>query len=159
MPLGVHRRYSAHAAPLGHERRWKSGWCEQAHPGRLAQWCGHGWYLVAREQSPRRLRVRAASCEAICSERVDRRGAKFNSEMYYNISRLSPWRLRNSLALPEACCNYYQWKVAIFATVFLVSLILCFGRDGSLGFQSWVFPYYVVLAVYVIQPYSLLFNK
>ena len=33
----------------------------------------------------------------------------------------------SSLTVPDACCNYYQFKVAIFATVFLVSLTLCFG--------------------------------
>ena len=33
----------------------------------------------------------------------------------------------SSLTLPGACCNYYRFKVPIFATVFLVSLILCVG--------------------------------
>lgn len=37
----------------------------------------------------------------------------------------------SSLTVPEACCNYYQFKVAIFATVFLVSLILCFGLGAG----------------------------
>lgn len=36
----------------------------------------------------------------------------------------------NSLTQPEAC-NYYQYKVDIFATVFLVSLILCFGLGAG----------------------------
>lgn len=37
----------------------------------------------------------------------------------------------SSLTQPEACCNYYQYKVDIFATVFLVSLILCFGLGAG----------------------------
>lgn len=43
----------------------------------------------------------------------------------------------SSLTVPEACCNYYQFKVAIFATVFLVSLILCFGL-GAGTTRDWL---------------------
>lgn len=92
---------------------------------------GTGWYLVPRQQSAARLRVRAASCEAICSERADRRRAECNSEMYCNTCTVhSLHRGISSLTVPEAC-NYYQFKVAIFATVFLVSLILCFGLGAG----------------------------
>lgn len=65
--------------------------------------------------------MRATSCEAICSERADRRRAKCNSEMYCNICTLH--RDTSSLTVPEAC-NYYHLKFAIFATVFLVSDIV-----------------------------------
>lgn len=43
----------------------------------------------------------------------------------------------SSLTVPEAYCNYYQFKVAIFATEFLVSLILCFGF-GALATGDWL---------------------
>lgn len=72
--------------------------------------------------------MRAASCEAICSERADSRRAKCNSEMYCNICTLSP----RSLTVPEACCNYYQFEVAIFATVFfgVIDIVLWVGSRG-----------------------------
>lgn len=128
LPLGTRNTLSMlyHLDMSGGESSHQSGWCEQLCPSRLTEWSGHGWYLVPRQQSAGRLRVRAASCEAICSERADRRRAECNSEMYCNICTLSVEAQSARLYL-KLCCNYCQFKVAIFATVFLVLLILCFG--------------------------------
>lgn len=108
--------------------------------------------------------MRAASCEAICCERADRRRAECNPEMYCNVCTLSTWRHKNSSTVPEAC-KHYRSEVAIFATVFfLVSSILCFGlgeggcesletgpRFAELSHLNQSPPYYAVLTVYVIQ--------
>lgn len=64
------------------ESSHQSGWCEKARPGRLTECSGPGWYLVPRRQSSGRLRVRAASCEAICSERADRRRMQHRDVLY-----------------------------------------------------------------------------
>lgn len=69
-------------------------------------WGGWGWgQLVVKPSAVR--------------EQTDGRRAKCNSEMYCKICTLH--RGTSSLTVPEACCNYYHLKFAIFATVFLVS--------------------------------------
>lgn len=143
----------------GGESSSQCGWCEQAlPPGRLTEWSGPGRYRIPRTRSSGRLRARAASCEAICSESADRRRAACNSEMWYTYA-LTEEAHAASLYLERVGTSVHL-KVAIFATVFSVSLMLCFGfgrywrsfRDSqSRLVLIRVFPYYAVLTVYVIQ--------
>lgn len=93
--------------------------------------------------------MRAASCEAICSERAGRRRAKCNSEMYCNICTLH--RGTSSLTVPEACCNYHHLKFAIFATVFLASdIVLRLGVGASLRICRAVPSEYSLIILFLL---------
>lgn len=122
-----------HLDMSGGERSHQSGWCEQACPGRLTEWSGHGWYLVPPRQSSARLRVRAASCEAICSERADRRRAECNSEMYCNICTLSQTEAQAAWLNLKLVVTIINLRSLFLLQYFSVSLMLCFGFGSPRG--------------------------
>lgn len=122
------RKYSrlCHSGMSGGESSHQSGWYEQTCPGRLTEWSGHGWYLV-----PRRGWGWGQLVVKPSAVRKQTDGGLNVTQRCTVIYVDSLHGGTSSLTVPEACCNYYQFKVAIFATVFLVSLILCFGLGAG----------------------------
>lgn len=99
-------------------------------------------------QSSGRLRGEGTSCEAICSDRADRRSARTqHGDVLY-----SPFFFRGGTD-PFDCTwsLLYFIDLTIFATVFLLSLILCFGCLGRVREGGWerlkIYPH---LAVFLI---------
>lgn len=133
LPLVIYQRYSVFAVPLGHERRWKfpSEWVVWAglprQTDRVVWALGDIWFPGSRARGGwgwGQLVVKPSAAR----EQTD--GGPNVTQRCTVIHVHSLHRGTSSLTVPEAC-NYYQFKVAIFATVFLVSLILCFGMGAG----------------------------
>lgn len=128
LPLGIHQKYSVHVVPLGHEWRWKfpPEWVVWAGspPADWQDGLGTGdiWFLGSRAHGGWGWGQLVVKPSAV-RERTD--GGPNVTQRCTVIYVHSIWR-HKQLYL-KLCCNYCQFKVAIFATVFLVSLILCFG--------------------------------
>lgn len=101
------------------ESSHESGWCEQVCPDRLiVSGLGTGdiWFVGSRAWGDWGWGQLVVKPSAV-REQTDGEP---------NVTQRCTVIYVHSTEAQAACCNYYQLKFAIFATVFLVSLILCF---------------------------------